>query len=247
MKDPLKNTRFHAVIEDEKRSLLQKYQDLVIGDRRFSYLLRYEILNTLLSSIPGILGLGLRHLFYPSLFGSVGKKVYFGHHVSLRCPKRIHIGDHVVVSDYAVLSVRGERRGRVEIGNGVLIGKGAEIRTHAGTIILKDNVNIGSECLVTSTNRLHIGKDCLLAARCYIGGTQHRFNRRDLPIDRQPVDDRGGIYIDDDVWIGAYAIVVDGVTIGKGSVIGAGSVVTKDIPPYTVAAGVPAEMIRKRD
>ena len=56
-----------------------------------------------------------------------------------------------------------------------------------------------------------------------------------------------GIKIEDDVWIGAGAIILDGVTIGRGSVIGAGAVVTKNIPPYSVAVGVPARVIKKRE
>lgn len=242
-----KKTRFHTVMGDSKRSVLQKYQDIVIGERNLAHLIRFETITFCFGYIPGLIGLGLRYLFYPTLFKYSGNKVYFGHHLTLRSTKRISIGSHVVVSDYAMLSVRGAGDGRIEIGDGVFIGKGTDIRTHAGTITIDDHANIGSDCLVGSTNHLYIGKHCLFAARCYVGGAQHNFKRKDVPIGQQPMDDKGGVRIENDVWLGAHVIVNDGVTIGQGAVIGAGSVVTRDIPPYAVAVGSPARVIKKRD
>jgi acetyltransferase-like isoleucine patch superfamily enzyme len=244
--DKYHKTRFHAVMEDSNRSALQKYQDIVIGERKLAHLIRFEAITFFSGYVPGLIGLGLRYLFYPMLFKHTGNNVYFGHHLTLRSSKRIGIGSHVVVSDYATLSVRGAYASSIEIGDNVFVGKGADIRTHSGTIIIDDHVNIGSECRIASTNHLYIGKHCLFAARCYVGGVQHNFNRRDIPIDRQPIDDKGGVRIENDVWLGAHVIVNDGVTIGTGAVVGAGSVVTKDIPPYAVAVGVPAKVIRKR-
>ena len=242
-----KQTRFHTVMGDSKRSALQKYQDIVIGERKLSHLIRFEAITLFFGYFPGLIGLGLRYLFYPMLFKHTGNSVYFGHHLTLRSTKRIGIGSNVVVSDYAMLSVRGACAGNIEIGNGVFIGKGADIRTHAGTIIIDDHVNIGTDCQIASTNHLYIGKHCLFAARCYVGGAQHNFNRRDVPINRQPIEDKGGVRIENDVWLGAHVIVNDGVTIGQGAVIGAGSVVTKDIPPYAVAVGIPANVIKSRN
>lgn len=242
-----KQTRFHTVMEDSKRSVLQKYQDIVIGDRKLSALIRFELITLLFGYLPGIVGLGLRYLFYPLLFQHTGINVHFGDHLTLRTTKRISLGNNVMISDYAMLSIRGSAFGKIEIGNSVLIGRGSEIRTHSGTIRIDDYVNIGSECRISSTNRLHIGKHCLFAARCYVGGAQHSFDRTDQPIDRQPIVNKGGVVIENDVWLGAHVIVNDGVTIGQGAVIGAGSVVTRDIPPYAVAVGIPAKVIKRRN
>lgn len=238
--------RFHMLKEDSESSFLDKYQDLVIGQRKLSALLKYELITLLFGHLPGALGLALRYLFYPTLFQYVGDKVFFGHHLTLRVPNRISIGNNVVIEDYAMLSVQGVGDEKIEIDDSVLIGKGAIVKARAGSIYIKDNVSIGFDCRIASTDKVYIGSHCLFGARCYVGGAQHSFDRTDIPITRQPLNSKGGVRIEDDVWLGVHVVVNDGVKIGKGAVIGAGSVVTKDIPPYAVAAGVPAKVIKKR-
>jgi acetyltransferase-like isoleucine patch superfamily enzyme len=234
--------RFGNVITNSKTSFLQKYQDLVIGNRSLSQLLRYEILTLFLNQIPGALGLVLRKIFYPSLFASTGTGVIFGHHLSLRSPGRISLGNHVIIDDYATFSVRGTGDERIDIGNVVQIGRNAHLTTRAGSIFIDNYANIGPECRLDSTTHIHIGQHALIAARCYIGGVNHQFDRVDIPIVEQPLGTKGGVYIGDDVWLGAHVVVIDGVKIGQGAVIGAGAVVTKDIPPYAIAMGVPAQV-----
>jgi acetyltransferase-like isoleucine patch superfamily enzyme len=86
----------------------------------------------------------------------------------------------------------------------------------------------------------------MLAAQCYIGGGRYRvLGRTDVPIAEQP-EPRLGVVIEDDCWLGAGAIVVDGVRIGRGSVVGAGAVVTRDVEPYSVVVGVPARKVATR-
>lgn len=238
--------RFESIVQDEKTSSLEKYQDLFIGERKLSTMIQYELITSLFGGLPGSLGLFLRHRFYPILFGEVGKKVVFGHHVTLRSPRRIKIGNNVVIDDYAVLSMRGSDEQTIRIGNGVLIGRGSQIKTRSGSIYIDDFANISSGCHIGSTHELYIGKYCLIAGGCYIGGVQHGFDRSDVPIVQQEIKLKNGLRIGDDVWLGANVVVNDGTAIGQGAVIGAGSVVTKNIPPYSVAAGVPAKVIKER-
>ncbi|NEO13448.1 MULTISPECIES: acyltransferase [unclassified Moorena] len=234
--------RFSAVLADSKSSFIEKYQDLVLGDRSWGRLLQYELLTLLVGQLPGALGLGLRRIFYPQLFGSVGKNALFGHHLTLRAPGRIHLGSNVVLDDYAVLSVRGFEDERIEIGDGVQIGRLAQLKTRAGSIFIGAHANIGAECRIDSTTEVHIGQHCIFAGRCYLGGVSHQFDRTDIPIVQQPLATKGGVHIGDDVWLGAHVIVLDGVTIGTGAIVGAGAVVTKDIPAYAIAMGVPAQV-----
>lgn len=238
--------RFDNIMEDAESSIMQKYQDLVIGERRLSSLIKYELTTFLLGNLPGATGLFLRRLFYPALFKRIGDKVVFGHHVTLRVPRRISIGNHVVIDDYAMLSARGVGKEGISIGDKVLIGRNSLIKTRSGSIQIKDNANIGSNCQVGSTSSVVIGRYCLLASGCYIGGMQHGFDRSDVPIVQQALNIKGGIRIEDDVWLGVNVVVNDGITIGQGSIIGAGSIVTKDIPPYSIAVGAPARVIKER-
>jgi acetyltransferase-like isoleucine patch superfamily enzyme len=238
--------RFENIVQDEKASMIQKYQDLFVGERKFSALIKYEVITFLFSNLPGALGLFLRHRFYPLLFGKIGKKVVFGHHVTLRTPKKIILGDNVVIDDFAVLSMRGFGKEKIKIGNGVLIGRGSQLKARAGSIYIDDFANISSGCLIGSTSEVHIGKYCLFAGGCYVGGMQHGFDRSDVPIVHQNLNIKGGVEIGDDVWLGANVVVNDGVHIGQGTVVGAGSVVTKDIPSYKIAVGAPAKVVRSR-
>uniref|UniRef100_UPI004056FA73 acyltransferase n=1 Tax=Candidatus Electronema sp. TaxID=2698783 RepID=UPI004056FA73 len=239
--------RFREVMQDQRKSALQKYQDTVIGQRGLLPLLRYELLNLLLGPLPGLLGLGLRRFLYPALFGKAGKNPVFGHHLSLRAPHRIFLGNNVMLDDYVFLSFRGEAEQSIRLGSNVLIGRYSQVRARGGEITLADNVSVGAFCYLGTASKLVVGEHCLFGGNCFIGGVQHGFSDPSRPIAEQPLVDRGGIVIGRDVWIGAHAVVNDGVRIGDGAVVGANAVVTKDIPPFAVAAGIPAKVIGQRD
>ncbi len=245
--DKHRKFRFENIMQDKNNSALQKYQDLFIGNRKLSTLIYYELATLLFGHLPGMLGLFLRRHTYPHLFARSGKKVIFGHHVTLRTPGRIKLGNHVIIDDYCVLSMRGSDKESIELGDDVFIGRGSQIKARGGSVHIDNSANLSTECIVGSTSQVYIGKYCLIARGCYIGGIQHKFDRLDIPIVQQELDMRGGTHIEDDVWLGAHVIVNDGVRIGKGAVIGAGSVVTKDIPSYKIAVGVPAKVIKSRN
>ena len=238
--------RFSSIINDPNRSTLQIYQDLQIGQRSWLLLVYYEFCITLISPLQGILGLGLRKFLFPRLFKQCDAKVIFGHHLNLRNPGRVKIGQQTVIDDYVQLSARGTADEGIEIGQRVLIGPNVRLRTQEGNINIGDDCNIGPDCRIGTSTNITIGKHCLFGGRCYIGGLQHSFEDTDIPITEQEVISRGGVQFGDDVWLGAHVIVNDGVKIGKGAIIGAGSVVTKDIPAYAIAVGIPANVIRSR-
>jgi len=106
-------------------------------------------------------------------------------------------------------------------------------------------INGGTLILAGGAGTITIGNDVLIGPYAILVSGSHRYDLLDRPIRKQ-----GGIYkpiiIEDDVWIGAHAVIMLGVTVGKGSVIGAGAVVTNDIPAYSVAVGVPARVIKSR-
>ncbi len=111
------------------------------------------------------------------------------------------------------------------------------------------NVDINEFCVLYPVDHpnayIKIGNDVMIANSTLIVTSDHIFNDRTKPIWKSG-HTYGPVIIEDDVWIGMGVRILKGVTIGKGSVIGAGSVVTKDIPPYSIAVGVPAKVIKKR-
>jgi acetyltransferase-like isoleucine patch superfamily enzyme len=110
-------------------------------------------------------------------------------------------------------------------------------------IHIKKNSSIGEFSFLNSLEQIIIGENVLIAQQCYIGDVEHIFAEKDTPI-KQQSNKTAKVIIEDDVWLGCGVKVMSGVTIGKGSVIAAGAVVTKDIPPYTLYGGVPAKKIK---
>jgi len=138
------------------------------------------------------------------------------------------------------------REGRLEIGPQVLFEPGvwitapgqARIRIGGGSFL-----NLG--VMVASMELVEIGEHCMLANHCFVSDSGHRFDDPNLPVPWQGFTSKGPTRIGDNVWCGAGVVVTSGVTIGERCVIGANSVVTSDIPAYSVAAGVPARVLRK--
>jgi len=231
---------------DERRSASEKYRDLVIGKRGFWALLKYELVCTLLGGIPGALGLVLRRLTYPLLLGASGRNVVFGTNTVLRHPHKIFIGDNVVIDDNCLLDAKGENNHGITIGSGVFIGRNSILHCKNGDILIHDNVNIGFNCDIASSNHIEIGEKVLIAAYAYIVGGGHDHSRSDIPVTEQKRV-ANGIKIEPNAWIGAGATILDGVTVGSGTIVGAGAVVTENLPANCLAAGMPAKVLRQRE
>lgn len=249
MKDPqiLEKGSVQKALMDKKESAYKKYVDLFVGKKGLWAFLKYEIVIILFSWIPGALGLFLRKIFYPFLFRDVGRGVAFGHHITLRHPHKISIGDNSFIDDYAVLDAKGEEDQGISLGNSAIVGRNTILSCKGGSIHLGDLVNISANCTLLSETKIAVGEHTFLAGQCYlVAGGNHSFDRLDIPIMFQPSLRKGGILIKDDCWLGASVVVLDGVTLERGCVIGAGAVITKSFPAYSVAAGVPARMVRSR-
>ena len=111
-------------------------------------------------------------------------------------------------------------------------------------LTLGNRSGIGIDCEVYGP--VTIGNDVMMGPEVVIYTSGHRFDRTDIPMEEQGSTEPQPVHIGNDVWIGRRVMIMPGVTIGDGCVIGAGAVVTKDIPPYSVAGGVPAKVIRSR-
>lgn len=164
-----------------------------------------------------------------------GKKITCGSNMNLQsyseinglCKNGVQIGDNFTLGKFAIIECTGVLR---NVGDELIIGNNVGINHYCfigvrGSIVIKDNVIFGPRVSVFSEN--------------------HNFLSTEVPIKNQGVT-KGKTIIDEDVWIGANSSILSGVHIGKGCVIAAGSVVTKDIPPFSIAAGVPAKVIKNR-
>jgi acetyltransferase-like isoleucine patch superfamily enzyme len=138
--------------------------------------------------------------------------------------------------------------GRLEVGEHTLLepqvwltGPGdARIRIGSGTFL-----NIG--VMIASVGLVEIGDHVMFANGCFVTDGNHRFDDPDRPVPWQGFSSKGPTRVGDNVWCGANVVITSGVTVGERAVIGANSVVTTDIPPFSLAAGVPARVLRQID
>lgn len=221
----------------------EKYKWVTVGDKGYWFLAKFEILQLLFSGVPGALGILLRQKFYRILFKKLGRKAVIGRATCFRQPSHISIGSGTVIDDFSRITVVGSERGEVKIGNNVFLGPFSILSSRDALVDIGDQANIGSHCRLGSMHgSLKIGRYALIGAYCYIGAGNHEMTDRLVPMAKQGSNSKGGVTIEDDVWIGANVTVLDGVRIGKGSIIGACSLVTREIPPYSIAYGVPARV-----
>ncbi|WP_308990368.1 DapH/DapD/GlmU-related protein [Mariniflexile litorale] len=130
----------------------------------------------------------------------------------------------------------------------IKIGKHSKIqkKVYVGS---GNNVQIGNNCQINEFVRLDnvsIGNNVMIAREVVFLGKTHNSDSKGMPMSEQGFSDHFYSEVGDDVWIGLRTIVLPGLSIGKGAIVGAGSVVTKNIPPYTVWGGVPAKFIKNR-
>lgn len=170
-----------------------------------------------------------------------------GRGVRFQFASNIKLGRWVRLEDGVLLSALG--RGNIQLGNQVRIGAYSRliIATTLGDlgafIQIGNNVGIGEYAYLGGAGGLNIGNDCIIGQYFSCHPENHNFNDTSRPIRLQGVN-RKGIQIGNNCWIGAKVTVLDGVTIGEGSVIAAGAVVHKDIPARSVVGGVPARIIK---
>lgn len=179
--------------------------------------------SALLGSIPGRSGRFLRRLYYRAVLGGSGTRISFGERIEVGCPRNIILGNEVYFGRDCVLRACG-----------------------GGMLTTGDRMTVnGNVRLIADFGRIEIGSDVLIGPNVVVRASNHETARDDVPIRQQ--GQRGGhVVIGDDVWIGANVVIVAGVTIGSHAVIGAGSVVNRNVPDFAFAAGVPARVISDR-
>jgi len=173
--------------------------------------------------------------FLPGRIGTAIRRIWFGFHFEKR--RRLNIG---VGCEF--LSPK-----TILFENFVGIGKNSFFSAEGGIIRVGEhttfnmNVHINASC----GGKILIGNNCLIGPNVVMRSADHRFEKPNILIREQGHIARD-IFIDEDVWLGSNVIILGGVHIGRGSIIGAGAVVTRDIPPMAIAVGIPAKVIKYR-
>ncbi|MCX6354564.1 MAG: DapH/DapD/GlmU-related protein [Candidatus Aureabacteria bacterium] len=240
-------SNLRSTLHTTRVSALRKYAALVVGRGGLGALLNYEARTLFLENLPGALGIILRRILYRHLFGKMGKNVILGKGITLRHAWKISLGDNVAIDDYCTLDARGDDDSSISIGDNTIISRNTILRTKDGTIAVGQGSGIGSNCMLASSSTIESGENLLMASYvCILAGGEHSFDRVDLPIVSQGMFSKGGVSIGSDVWIGTRVTILDGVRIGDHAVIGACSMVNKDIPDYAVAYGTPAKRVKDR-
>lgn len=174
------------------------------------------------------LGLLYRYLFLKNKFGSISGFVRFGKNLTILNPRCIYLGKIKGIGDNTYLGPVVESVGvkytpRIEIGDGTWIGKNCSIAAIHGVII---------------------GKDVLFAGNVHITDHSHGYEDINKPISKQRLISKGKVVIGDQTWLGFSCEILSGVHIGKHCVVAARSVVTKEVPDYSIVAGNPAKIIK---
>jgi acetyltransferase-like isoleucine patch superfamily enzyme len=217
------------------------------ADNLARYLLE-QTLQALFGWVPTVVGIGLRALTYRLMLHmdgwagiESGVRLRFANHL------RLGRGAYLDQGVYIHACPAG-----VEIGAGSLVMHGAVLHVynfrnlpHAGIRIGRDSL-IGEYTVIRGQGGVSIGDRVYTSPLVQIVAVNHVFDDPTRPFVEQGITAEG-IVIEDDVWIGSGAVICDGVRVGHGAVVAAGAVVTQDVPPHTVVAGVPARVVRQID
>jgi acetyltransferase-like isoleucine patch superfamily enzyme len=189
---------------------------------------------------------GLRIRFF---LGQSNGMIFLGRRCKIKHKRNIYFSGTVNIGDS--VEINALSRSGIRFGKNVTLLKGTIIectgvlnRLGEG-LTIGNNVGIAQNCFIQVRGIVEIGNDVIFGPNVSVFSENHNFDNPDLPISKQG-QTRKGVKIEDGVWIGTRAVVLDGVVLGKNCIVAAGSVVTKNVPPYAIAAGIPAKVIKNR-
>jgi acetyltransferase-like isoleucine patch superfamily enzyme len=204
-----------------------------------------QLLQCAVGWIPTIVGIAIRGVVYRLMLAADGWPA-IERGVRLRFASRIRLGHGSYLDEGVYIHACP---GGVTIGAGTLVMHGAVLHVYNFRGLPQAGIRIGRDGLISELTVIRgqggvtIGDRVYTSPMTQIIAVDHVFEDPDRPFVEQGITARG-IVIEDDVWLGSGAVVTDGVRVGRGAVVAAGAVVTHDVPPHTVVAGVPARVVR---
>jgi acetyltransferase-like isoleucine patch superfamily enzyme len=189
----------------------------LLNEKKYRYFFVEKIIRTAVVYLYNFFLFPFRYMFYKMV--SITTKISFD--ASIRNYRNVSLDKYVVVNKGVILWA--------DLHAGIKIGRFSQINPY-----------------VAIYGSAQIGSNVMIAPHVMIAGGGHGFSVLDIPMINQPSTSKGGVVVSDDVWIGANSVIVDGVKIGKGAIIAAGSIVVKDVLDYQIVGGTPAVVIRSR-
>jgi len=208
---------------------LKGFDILIVVLQRTSMVFRGMLLKPFLKKSEGFIFLGKRTKITHRSMISCGRSLTLGDNVEINALSKngVQIGNNVSILRNSIIECTGVIR---ELGEGLIIG---------------DNVGIAQNCFIQVRGNVHIGSHVIFGPNVSIFSENHNYNQLDIPIMDQGAT-RKGVIIEDNVWICTGVTILDGVHVGQGAIIAAGSVVDKDVKPNSIIGGVPAKLIKER-
>lgn len=194
---------------------------------------------------PALRGLWWRHRLRYS-----GGRLFVGKSCRILFPRHLSVGHNVALGDHLYINCYGSTG--VRLGNNVRIKEfgwvqvTSQLSNPGVGLTIEDDTYVGPHCVLGAGGGISVGRSVTIGAYVHLLAEQHRFQEPGRPIGEQGVS-REGIRIGNGTWLGNASIVLDGVAIGENAVVGAGAVVTRDVPAWSVVAGNPARIIRRLD
>lgn len=160
---------------------------------------------------------------------------------------RLSVGPHCFIDDDVTIFAHPDG-GEVRLGEGVHLYRGTIVEIgRGGSVIIGAHTHIQSHCNIKGfLGSTRIGRNVQIAPHCGFSPYEHGFDDLGADIRDQEIRSSGDIVLEDNVWLGLHVQLLDGVTIGEGTIVGAGAVVTKSLPANCIAVGVPARVVRQR-
>lgn len=206
------------------------YSMLIIIYSKLIQIIRGLLLKVFLKKSSGIIFLGKRTSLKHKNLISTGRTLFIGDNVEINAlsKKGVHFGDNVSIHRNTIIECTGGIR---SIGEGIIIG---------------NSVGFSPNCFIQVRGLVKIDDNVIFGPYVKIFSENHNFSSIALPVNEQG-ETRKGVHIKSGVWVGSSAIILDGVIIGENAIVAAGSIVNKDVPPFSIVAGIPAKIIKYRE